>query len=616
MSDMESLKKYPKLLLEYLINSGEYNKAVNVARELFESLKDSPSDLLDVYVMYLSLQGKVELPRDEFFDILEKALALSEKLGHKEHRKKLLKIRRMTADLEIPKELSLEERYVTAFQKIAEIQELSLSEQNYYKKILEVAIETLGAERGALFIMTNGRLRKRAAIGMEDLEIKKAKSISNSIMLEVERQKGTLIIEDAQQDPRFKRAHSVIFNRIRSVLATPLLYKDKIVGVLYVDTTTKSKTFLVQDKVFIETLAKLLASHIAANLEKQALATSVRLLKGRLKEEDDIVIVFQSKEMREIISKVRKVAPTDTVILLEGETGTGKGLLARFIHSISKRSNKPFVQVDLSAIPYTLIESELFGYKKGAFTGALEDTPGLLEVADGGTVFFDEISNTTLTTQGKLLTLLEEKKFRRVGGKEDITFKARPIFASNKPLDKLVSENRVRKDFYYRISEFVIKIPPLRQRPDDIIPLAEYFAKKFGAEFGKEYKGMDDEVKEFLTSYHWPGNVRELRNVIRQAMIFTKDGKITIKNIPEDLLSTQETELKRAKTKALKEFLHDREKDIIIEALRETHGNILATAELLNTNRMRIYRILKKYNIDPKEFKVKGKIKRKLKGKK
>ncbi len=614
MSDMENLKKYPKLLLEYLINSGEYNKALGVARELFESLKESPADLLDVYVMYLSLQGKVELPKEEFFDILEKALELSEKLGHKEHRKKLLKIRRMTADLEIPEELSIEERYAKAFQKIAEIQELSLSEQNYFKKILQVAIETLGAERGALFIMTNGRLRKRAAIGMEDIEIKKAKTISNTIMLEVERKKGTLVIEDAQEDPRFKRAHSVIFNRIRSVLATPLLYKDKLIGVLYVDTTTKSKTFLVQDRVFIETLAKLLASHIAANLEKQALATSVRLLKGRLKEEEDIVIVFESKEMREILSKVRQVAPTDTVILLEGETGTGKGLLARFIHSISKRANKPFVQVDLSAIPYTLIESELFGYKKGAFTGALEDTPGLLEVADGGTVFFDEISNTTLTTQGKLLTLLEEKKFRRVGGKEDITFKARPIFASNKPLDKLVSANRVRKDFYYRISEFVIKIPPLRQRPDDIIPLAEYFAKKFGAEFGKEYKGMDDEVKEFLTSYHWPGNVRELRNVMRQAMIFSKDGRITIKNIPEDLLSTEQTELLRAKTKALKEFLHDREKDIVIEALRETHGNILATAELLNTNRMRIYRILKKYNIDPKEFKVKGKIKRKLKG--
>ncbi len=616
MSDIESLKKYPKLLLEYLINSGEYNKAVDVARDLFTSLKDSPSDLLDVYVMYLSLQGKIELPREEFFDILEKGLELSERLGHKEHRKKLLKIRRMTADLEIPKELSTEERYIKALQKMADIRELSLSDQNYYKKILEVAIETLGAERGALFIMTNGRLRKRAAIGMEDIEVKKAKSISNSIMLEVERKKGTLIIEDAQQDPRFKRAHSVIFNKIRSVLATPLLYRDGLVGILYLDTTTKSKTFMVQDRVFAETIAKLLASHIATNLEKQSLATSVRLLKGRINEEEDLIIVYKSKEMQTILSRVRQVAPTDTVILIEGETGTGKGLLARYIHSLSKRSSKPFVQVDLSAIPYTLIESELFGYKKGAFTGALEDTPGLLEVADGGTVFFDEISNTTLTTQGKLLTLLEEKRFRRVGGKDETKFKARPIFASNKSLEDLVSQNRVRKDFYYRISEFVIKIPPLRQRPEDIVPLVEYFANKFGAEFGKEFKGLDPEVVEFLTTYHWPGNVRELRNVIRQSMIFSKDGRITIKNIPEDLLSAKENELTRAKTKALKEFLHDREKDIIIEALRETHGNILATAELLNTNRMRIYRILKKYNIDPKEFKIKGKIKRKLKGKK
>ncbi len=616
MTDIESLKRYPKVLLEYLINTGEYAKALDLARELFESLKDSPKDLLDVYVMYLSMYGKVDIPKDEFFEILEKALNLSEELGHREHRKTLLKIRRNTAALEIPKELSTEERYVQAFRKIAELQELSLSEQNYYKRILEIAIETLGAERGALFIMTNGRLRKRAAINMEDLEIKKAKSISNSILLEVEKEKATLIIEDAQQDPRFKRAHSVIFNKIRSVLATPLIHKDNLIGVLYVDTTTRSKTFLVQDRVFIETLSKILASHIAFNLEKQAMSTSIRLLKGRIKEDEEITIVYQSKAMQDILSKIKQVAPTDTVILIEGETGTGKGLIARYIHSLSKRANKPFVQVDLSAIPYTLIESELFGYKKGAFTGAVEDTPGLLEVADGGTVFFDEISNTTLTTQGKLLTLLEERKFRRVGSKEEKQFKARSIFASNKPLDKLVSENRVRKDFYYRISEFVIKIPPLRQRPEDIIPLAEYFARKFGAEFGKEFKGIDKEAEEFLLSYHWPGNVRELRNVIRQAMIFTKDGRITLHTIPEDLLGTDKTEAMKLRAKALKEFLHDREKEIILEALRETHGNILATAELLNTNRMRIYRILRKYNIDPKEFKIKGKIKRKLKGKK
>lgn len=615
MSEGETLKKYPKEFLEYLINKGEYSKALEVARELFKSLKDSPKDLLDVYVMYLSLYNKTELPKDEFQEVLDKALKLSEELGHREHRKTLLKIKRHSTTVEIPKEISPEDRYVKALQKVAELQELSLSDTNYYKQILEIAIETLSAERGALFIMTNGRLRKRAAINMEDLEIKKAKTISNSILLEVEKEKSTLILKDAQEDPRFKRAHSVIFNKIRSVIATPLIHNDRVVGVLYVDTTTKSKNFLVQDKAFIETLAKLLASHIFFKLKEQVLSTNVRLLKGRLKEEEEVVIVYKSKVMQEIISKIKQVAPTDTIILIEGETGTGKGLLARYVHTMSKRSSKPFVQVDLSAIPYTLIESELFGYKKGAFTGAIEDTPGLLEIADGGTVFFDEISNTTLTTQAKLLTLLEEKRFRRVGGSEFKQFKARPIFASNRPLEKLVSENRVRKDFYYRISEFVVRIPPLRERPEDIIPLAEYFAKKFGAEFGKEFKGIDKEAEEFFLSYNWPGNVRELRNVIRQAMIFSSDGEITIETIPENLLGKDKIAAMKLKEKDLKEYLQDHEREIMIEALRETHGNILATAELLNTNRMRIYRILKKYNIDPNEFKVKGKIKRKLKEK-
>ena len=615
MGDIEHLKKYPKLFLEYLINEGEYAKAIEVAQELFESLKDSPKDLLDVYVMYLSLHGKTELPKDEFSKVLDEALRLSEELGHKEHRKTLLKIKRSTAIIDIPKDTSQEDRYAKALKKIAELQELSLSDTNYYKKILEIAIETLSAERGALFIMTNGRLRKRAAINMEDLEVKKAKSISNSILLEVERKKSTLILEDAQKDPRFKRAHSVMFNKIRSVIATPLIHEDNVVGVLYVDTTTKSKTFMVQDKEFIETLSKILASHITFNLNHQVLSTNVRLLKARLKEEEDLVIVYKSKVMQDIISKIRQVAPTDTIILIEGETGTGKGLLARYIHSISKRSSKPFVQVDLSSIPYTLIESELFGYKKGAFTGALEDTKGLLEVADGGTVFFDEISNTTLTTQAKLLTLLEEKKFRRIGGKDELKFAARSIFASNRPLEQLVSENRVRKDFYYRISEFVVQLPPLRERPEDIIPIAEYFAKKFGAEFGKEFKQIDEEAKEFLLSYPWPGNIRELRNVIRQAMIFSPDGEINIQTISENLLGKNKTQAMKLKGKDLKDFLQDQEREIMIEALRETHGNILATAELLNTNRMRIYRILKKYNIDPNEFKIKGKIKRKLRTK-
>lgn len=615
MTDIESLKKYPKVLLEYLINSGEYTKAVELARELFESLKGSPKDLLDVYVMYLSLYSKVELPSEEFHNILQKALILSGELGHKEHRKTILKIRRNTTSMNLP-EITMEERYRQAFKKISELNDISISEQNYYKRVLEIAIQTLAAERGALFIMTNGRLRKRAAINMEDLEIKKAKTISNSILLEIEKEKTTLIIDDAQSDPRFKRAHSVIFNKIRSVLATPLIYKDHLIGVLYVDTTTRSKTFLIQDKLFIETLSKILASNIAFNIEKQVMATNIQLLKDRIKEDEEITIVYHSKAMGEILSKIKQVAPTNTVILIEGETGTGKGLLARYIHALSNRANKPFIQVDLSAIPYTLIESELFGYKKGAFTGAIEDTPGLLEVVDGGTVFFDEISNTTPTTQGKLLTLLEERRFRMVGGKEEKEFKARPIFASNKPLDKLVSENRVRKDFYYRITEFIIRIPPLRERPEDIIPLTEFFAKKFAAEFGKKFKDIDKGAKEFLLSYHWPGNVRELRNVVRQAMIFTKDGRITINTIPEDLWGRDKTLVMKRKNRALKEFLHDREKEIIIEALRETHGNILATAELLNTNRMRIYRILKKYNINPKEFKVKGKIKRKLKNNK
>ncbi len=606
------ITKYPVLYLKTLIKTGEYAKAVAVGKKLLIELKNSPHDLLEVYTSLLNLRFIYPIPHEEITKMTEKALTLARKLGNNEYKKSLLRIRRSLASKDTSEPMEGSAKYLKALEEISKISEMDMEHKDYYKRILEIMIYLLDAERGAIYINVNGHLRRRAYVQLDPIAIKKSKSISKTVLEAVKKGKHTIILDDAQKDPRFKRAHSVLIGNIKSVVAVALTYKNKLIGVVYLDTTTKSKKFMVQDKNFIELTAKILSAAIGRNLEKDALYAHIRLLKEtRAKQEEELQIIHKSAAMQRVIDDAKRIAGLDVSVLIQGETGTGKGMLARFIHSISHRRNRPFVQIDLGGMPYTLLESQLFGYKKGAFTGAYYDTPGLLEIADEGTAFFDELANIVPTAQKKLLIMLDEKKFRRVGDGKEIPFKARTIFASNKNIDSLLQNTLLRPDFYYRIKEFVINIPPLRERPEDIIPLAEFFATKAGPEVGKEFTGITARAQKILLRYSWPGNVRELRNVIKQAMILSDTGTIDSPFLSKELTETgPRYKLLRGKGSPLKKYLMEKEKEIIMDALREAHGNILAAAELLNTNRMRMYRIIRKYKINVKSFKVKGRFKR------
>ncbi|UCF16588.1 MAG: sigma-54-dependent Fis family transcriptional regulator [Phycisphaerales bacterium] len=299
-------------------------------------------------------------------------------------------------------------------------------------------------------------------------------------------------------------------------------------------------------------------------------------------------IIAKSPKMMKIFELIKTVAPTNTTVLITGESGTGKEIVARAIHRQSQRCNKPFVVTSCAALPETLLESELFGYEKGSFTGAVERRKGKFEAADTGTLFLDEIGEIDANTQVHLLRALEEKKIIRIGSNEEIEVDVRIITATNRNLRSLIEQEKFREDLYYRLNVVTVDLPPLRSRREDILPLAEHFLKKYAKENDKPVRSFSPEVIEFMLNYNWRGNVRELENMIERGVVLSKDKAINTAELPQDL-----TEPAPAKGKTLESL----EKNHIRSVLEETDGNIARTAKMLGIHRMTLYNKLKKYDI-------------------
>ncbi len=309
-----------------------------------------------------------------------------------------------------------------------------------------------------------------------------------------------------------------------------------------------------------------------------------------------VEIVGNSPAFLQAFAKAQKAAEAEVTVLLTGETGVGKEVFARAIHALSPRKNHPFVAINCASIPETLLESELFGYERGAFTGATRTKPGRIELARGGTLFLDEIGEMSPALQAKLLRVIEEKRIERLGGTREIEVDTRFIVATNRDLTALVQEGKFRQDLYYRLSVFPIEIPPLRERKEDIIPLAEHFLHKLREE-GKPPKKMTEGAKKKLLSYSWPGNVRELKNVIERACVLSdgpfiseKDIVLQESNLPLDLSGTLEEAVERAKNWA--------EKEKILRALRASRGNIKEAASLLGISPKTLYGKIKKHGLE------------------
>ena len=300
-------------------------------------------------------------------------------------------------------------------------------------------------------------------------------------------------------------------------------------------------------------------------------------------------IIAKSPKMLQLIELIKTVAPTNATILITGETGTGKEVVARAIHHHSQRAAKPFIVTCCAALPESLLESELFGHEKGSFTGATERKKGKFEAGDKGTLFLDEIGEINANTQVHLLRALEEKKITRIGSNEEISVDVRVITATNKDLRALVMEEGFREDLYYRLKVVAINIPPLRERREDILPLAEHFVKKYAKENQKDIRNLSPEVIEFMLNYSWPGNVRELENMIEHGVILSKTGAVTMAELPSDIVHPVSSEEKTIEAVTQKH---------ILSVLEETEGNVTKAASILGIQRMTLYNKLKKMSRD------------------
>ena len=326
-------------------------------------------------------------------------------------------------------------------------------------------------------------------------------------------------------------------------------------------------------------------------VEHQQLITENILLRKRLTEQYEFEdIIGRSEPMQEVFEMIKAVTDTNATVLVTGETGTGKELVARAIHSNSSQRYGPFVATSCGALPETLLESELFGYEKGAFTGADRSKKGRFELAHGGTLFLDEVGDISIKTQIKLLRVLQEKSFSRLGGTEPIKVDVRLISATNRDLVAAIEDGSFRNDLYYRLNVVTIQLPPLRERKDDVPLLAAHFINKYNVEFNKKFDRVDRKAMDFMIDYHWPGNVRELENVIERALVIDQGPEVKIDHLPFCNVEAIPTEAPQA--------LQEVERLHIEKMLQRNDWNIAKTARLLNIDRSTLHKKIKKFGLE------------------
>ncbi len=452
------------------------------------------------------------------------------------------------------------------------------------EEILKAAFRTFDAERGfiALVDEDTGELTCELVRDNTAEEEVERLEVSRTILHKVRKDGIAVLTVNALKDSQFRDVESVKEYSIRSALCAPLLSRDEIIGVIYLDNRASAGKFSEDDLMFLTALAHQAGTALGNSwLHRQVVQENIRLasaLKPRFH------VLGESAKMKKVFMTMKKAAPSDITVLIEGDTGTGKELVAQAIHELSSRRDRPFVAVNCAAIPKELIESELFGHEKGAFTSAVSTRQGKFELAHGGSIFLDEIGDMSLETQAKVLRTLEEQEFQHVGGSKSIKVDFRVIAATNKDMGKAVKEGKFREDLYYRLNVVLLKLPALRERKEDIIPLAEYF-------MGDKKKKISQKAQNLLMSYDWPGNVRELRNYIERAVVLGGGEVIQ----PEDLPYNVRKGLKVIA--APLEPLDRIEEDHIIRVLRSMEWNKSEAAKILGVTRQTLDNKIEKYKI-------------------
>jgi Nif-specific regulatory protein len=459
-------------------------------------------------------------------------------------------------------------------------------------RVLDILSSTMNMVRGTITLLDplRNEIHIEVAHGITRSAIERVRyKLGEGITGQVIETGKSVAIPRISEEPRFlDRTASRKRQPTREIsfFCVPIKKGSQVIGALSVDKPYDQAYALDDGKRLLSVIATMIASHVikleTIRMENERLRDENRRLQTELKTKYTISnIVGSSNRMREVYQMVSQVCRSNATVLIRGESGTGKELVANSIHYNSPRSTNPFVKVNCAALPSNLIESELFGHEKGAFTGAIKQKIGKFELAHRGTIFLDEIGSLNLDVQANLLRILQEKEFDRVGGQRTIKVDVRVIAATNKNLEQAVEDGTFRGDLYYRLNVFPIYMPPLRERKTDILLLADYFLEQYAKENHKDIRRFSTPAIDMLMQYHWPGNVRELENCIERAVLLCEEGVIHSYHLPPTLQTGQESGTLPALS--LEEAVANLEKEMLIDALKNTRGNITNAARVLQT---------------------------------
>ncbi len=477
-------------------------------------------------------------------------------------------------------------------------------------EILDALDSELGMRRGTVLLLSpDGKeLLVEVAHDLADARRKHLRfAIGEGIVGRVVRDGQPAVVAKISEEPKFiDQLHQRLGDQQEiSYICVPIAVGNEVIGALSVDRLYDESVSLDESVRILSIVASMIANDAKARqilaAEREALEEeNLRLrheLADRFRPEN---IIGNSNAMRELYSAIHQVAVTDTTVLIRGESGTGKELVAHAIHYSSPRADGPFIKVNCAALSESLMESELFGHEKGAFTSAVEARRGRIEEAEGGTLFLDEIGEFSPATQVKLLRVLQEREFERVGSSTPVKANVRILVATNRDLEKGIDAGEFRQDLYYRVNVFPVFLPPLRDRKDDLLLLADFFVERYATQMGKDVRRISTPAINMMVAYHWPGNVRELENCIERAVLLSTDGVIHAHHLPPSLQTSDASDTVGEGSLADRVALFER--DILVDALKRANGNVAAASrDLKTTARILRYRI-KQLGVDPKRY--------------
>lgn len=496
---------------------------------------------------------------------------------------------------------------ITALYEISKLLGASLNLRSNLRGVMKVLSEYLEMKRGTVALRSNSEVSVIAAHGMSEEEIRKGRySLGEGIIGRVAKLGSPIVIPNIGEEPLFLNktgARKMIKKENIAFLCVPIKFKDEILGVLSVDRLFGSKGISFEEdlrllKIIASLIGQSVKLHREVEREREAFLEEkeklTRQLKGKYKVEN---IIGLSDRMQEVFEAIHHVAPSKANVLLRGESGTGKELVAKAIHFMSQRAKGPFIKFNCASIPEGLLESELFGHEKGAFTGAMTARKGRFELAEGGSIFLDEIGDLPVTLQPKILRVLQEREFERVGGEKTVKVDVRLIAATSRNLEELVSGGRFREDLYYRLNVVPLFLPPLRERKEDIPLLVDYFMKKYNQENQKSIT-IAPEVLDLFAKYDWPGNVRELENTIERIVVMARGKVVAPSDLPLNIRDySMRTHYGGTLKEALPSAVEDIEKSSILNALEKTGWIQAKAARVLGITSRQIGYKMKKYNL-------------------